>query len=116
MSGLIIPGEPRRGGLTIYVPGKYADTPGTRFVCRVPTGPRSVCGAEFTSHASLMRHLRNECVSRHEQEIRTLSLKQRMPMFQSWDPEVDAHMKKVRDRMLKEGRWHVKPNERAGFS
>ena len=115
MSGLIVPGAPRRG-LTIYVPGRYADTPGVRFVCRVPTGPRSICGAEFRSHESLVRHLRNECVSRHEEEIHTSSLRARMPVLESWDPEVDAHMKRVGERMRREGRWTVRPSERAGFS
>jgi hypothetical protein len=32
------------------------------------------------------------------------------------DLEIEAHMRRVGKRMLKEGRWTVNPNERAGFS
>jgi hypothetical protein len=32
-----------------------------------------------------------------------------------WDPEVEAHMREVGERMKREGRLTVKKNERAGF-
>jgi hypothetical protein len=39
-----------------------------------------------------------------------------MPVFEEWDPEVAAHLRKVGERMVAEGRLEVKPSERAGFS
>jgi hypothetical protein len=49
-------------------------------------------------------------------EARTERLEERMPVFDEWDPEVAAHMRKVGERMLEERRLEVKPSERAGFS
>ncbi len=105
----------RRGGLTIYVPGRHADRPACDWVCRVPKADGTMCGAEFDSEVSLVRHLR-ECVSRHEDVIQTSSLRKRVPALDDWDPEIRSHMRTVGKRMLKEGRWTVKPSERAGFS
>jgi hypothetical protein len=44
--------------------------------------------------------------------------KKRMAVFDddSWDPEIRQHMDKVGERMKREGRLVVRPNERAGFS
>lgn len=37
-------------------------------------------------------------------------------IYESDDPEVEAHLLEVGKRMRAEGRWVVRPNERAGFS
>jgi hypothetical protein len=37
------------------------------------------------------------------------------PENESTDVEVEEHLRKVGKRMLAEGRWVVKPNEKAGF-
>ena len=58
------------------------------------------------------------CASGHMDEARGERLKERMPIFdpESWDPEVERHMREVGKRMLREGRLEVKKSERAGFS
>lgn len=85
-----------------------------RFVCRVP-GPEGPCGAVFATEAGLVRHLRS-CTAAHEGEIRTGSIRHRVPALDAWDPEVEQHMRHVGRRMVAEGRMRVKPSERAGFS
>jgi hypothetical protein len=44
--------------------------------------------------------------------------KKRLAVLQpeSWDVEVEEHLRKVGERMKREGRLTVRPNERAGFS
>ena len=115
MSELWVPNRgARRGGLTIYVPGKYADRPAVDWVCRVPVnGDGDVCGAVFASEVSLVRHLR-ECTARHEDLIASGSIEKRIPILASdqWSPEAEKHLERVGERMLAEGRWHLKPNER----
>lgn len=114
---LILPGEPRRGPLQILVPRGHETKPIA--VCRVPVGGGRTCGTEFWpgQEAAFERHVR-ACVRKHEAEIHAESPRTRMPIFrpEAWDPELTAHMKRVGDRMLEEGRMTVKKNERAGFS
>lgn len=121
MSKLILPGDERaNSGMTILVPRGYetgAQGEPT-MVCRVPVGPGETClttfwpGEErqFTEHVT-------RCAKAHEAEIYEQSPRNRLAIFneESWDPEVAAHMKKVGERMLKEGRFVVHKHERAGF-
>ena len=121
MSRLILPGDsPRPGGLTILVPRGYEqpDGPEPTMVCRVPTGDGEVCGKAFYpgEERKWQRHV-GECAARHRDKIETQSPRTRLPIFsdEAWDPEISAHMRKVGDRMIREGRLEVRPNERAGF-
>lgn len=126
MSGLILPGDvPARGGLTIHVPRGY-ETPAERMedegghICRVVVDAASeeICGTVFAAdrERDYLRHLR-KCVSDHRDEIRAASPRTRMPILDpnQWDVEIDAHMREVGQRMIREGRLEVKPSERAGF-
>lgn len=117
---VILPGEERRrpsaSGLTIYVPRGYESSeaaPALIGHCLVPG-----CGAKFYRGEVLewQRHV-GWCAKKHDDEIRQASLEARMPVFdpENWDPEVERHMRRVGQRMLAEGRWTVKPSERAGF-
>jgi hypothetical protein len=58
------------------------------------------------------------CARRHLDEIRASSPRERNrggPFDpDQWDPEIDAHMKRVGERMLKEGRLEMDRSERAG--
>ena len=57
-----------------------------------------------------------QCVSDHRDEIARLSDAQRLGgVLDPMDPEIAEHMRKVGERMIREGRLEVKPNERAGF-
>ena len=122
---LILPGDPARpGGLTIAVPRGYEtsqEAPTPVAVCRVPVGGGEVCGHPFYAHEDGWRrkwiaHMA-ACAKRHEAAIHAESPKQRLPILDdaNWDPEVAAHMKKVGERMIREGRLEVLPSERAGF-
>ena len=86
---------------------------------RDPIGGCELCGVPFYDHRDTVAHLQTiehreaaEDMARYEAER-----KARLAMiYEHPDPEVQAHMEKVGKRMLEEGRWTVKPNERAGFS
>jgi hypothetical protein len=100
----IIPGPK---GLQIVIPG------------REPIGECYACDTPFFSQADVRRHLASAGhrdrieAARAEREAQ----KRRLAVFhEDDDPEISAHMREVGQRMLKEGRWTVKPNERAGFS
>jgi hypothetical protein len=112
---LIVPNRgARRGGLTIYVPGRHADNPALDFVCRIPTKD-GICGVRCDTLPAMEHHLR-VCRSRHEQEIHEGTLKERIPIMHpdSWDPEAEAYLLGVGERMIREGRWHLRKNERIG--
>jgi len=100
----------RRSGL--IVPPEYAD--------RRPAFACNVCGSQFPNEqrAVYERHV-GECARAHEAEILAMrpSVRLKGGPFdpESWDPEAEAHMRKVGERMLREGRMEVKPAERAGF-
>lgn len=124
---VILPGdaEPRTGGLTIHVPSGYADEqeaaqePGS-LVCLVIVDhdKRLMCGKVFGPHRrrAFQRHT-GRCARKHMDEIRKAALAHRVPIMDeaAWDPEVAAHMQRVGERMLREGRLTVHPSERAGF-
>ena len=101
--------------LTILVPRGYEDGQ------VVIVGRCHVCGAEFGEgeEQRWQKHV-GDCARAHIDEIRAMapSEKNRGGPFDpnNWDPEVDAHMLEVGEQMRREGRWEVKPHERAGFS
>lgn len=129
MSGLILPGGHRRRNpahaLTIHLPSGYqsgieqAEDQGGH-ICRVLVDAEEerICGTTFAldDEAGYLRHLR-QCVSDHRDVIHAASPRTKMPWLdpEAWDPEIDEHMRKVGERMLEEGRFEVKPSERAGF-
>lgn len=81
-----------------------------------PTGRCYTCGVPFFSREEGERHM-GPCARSRMDELKALRVSERLPFMdeEAWDPEVAAHLRKVGDRMLKEGRWEVKPSERAGF-
>jgi hypothetical protein len=109
-------GRKTLGGLQIVVPRDLADED-RLFVCRVPKADGSACGhVEPLDERSNLAHMR-ACVAENRESIHSQSPRRRLPaIYESVDPEVDAHMKRVGDRMRREGRLVVKPSERAGFS
>lgn len=112
MSGLILPGDaPTPGGLTILVPRGYETQGGPQ-----PIGECFVCGDAFYDRKAAERHFRR-CAMENIDELRHRSVANRLPFFNEdfWDPEIAAHMRRVGERMLREGRLTVKPSERAGF-
>lgn len=130
-SGLILPGDVARSGgrLTIHVPRGYEteqdrmadEDAGGYHVCRVLVNATTgeICGQvfELERQGDYDRH-RTGCAAEHINEIRAGSPRARMPIFDpaNWDPEVDAHMRQLGEKMRKERRLVVKPSERAGFS
>lgn len=112
IADLILPGpQPPKGGLSIWVPRGYEERP--------PTATCNMCGGAFAGEAELLRHFRT-CIlnAGHDHRAEEYEKRERLAIFQeeNWDPEVSAHLRKVGERMLAEGRWEVKPNERAGFA
>jgi hypothetical protein len=81
-----------------------------------PTGRCYTCGVPFYSREEGERHM-GPCARSRLEEIQAERKSKRLPFMdeESWDPEVAAHMRKVGERMLAEGRMEVKPSERAGF-
>lgn len=119
MSDLILPGgQPPKGRLQILVPRGHEDGDGPSMICRVPTGNGEVCGKLFYSgeERAWQRHV-GVCARRHAAEIHAESPRTKMPLFtpEAWDPELSKYMKRLGERMLREGRLVVKKNERAGF-
>jgi hypothetical protein len=85
---------------------------------RPPVGQCDLCGTPFFGERDTIAHLQTaqhriaavaEIAARHRQRER-LAL-----FYESEDPEIEAHMRTVGRRMRREGRWTVKPSERAGF-
>lgn len=131
-SGIILPGHVERAGgrLTIHVPRGYEreedyraelEDAGGYHVCRVVVNAETeeICGATWPAdqERAYLAHLRT-CVSNHRDVIHAASPRTKMPFMDpnAWDPEVEAHMREVGRRMVKERRLEVKPSERAGFS
>lgn len=111
LEDLILAGTPKpRAGLSIILP---------RGVERPATGECYLCGEMFAAGDNVVAHMK-KCVADagHDHRIEHEEKKERLAIFSedAWDPEVAAHLRKVGERMLAEGRWEVKPNERAGFS
>lgn len=121
MSGLLL--DPRTGrpetrapGLTLYVPQGYEDEDPYPLKCLVPG-----CGARFSiDHKPLWERHVGECARANLDALREISpvARQKGTVFDedSWDPELAEHMRGVGERMQREGRMEVRPNERAGFS
>jgi hypothetical protein len=87
----------------------------------VMVGVCHTCDARFYrgQEEDWQRHV-GDCARAHLGEIMAARAehKKRMAVFDddSWDPEIRQHMDKVGERMKREGRLVVRPNERAGFS
>jgi hypothetical protein len=87
----------------------------------VMVGVCTTCEARFYrgQEEDWQRHV-GPCARAHLGEIMDAraAKKKRLAALQpeSWDPEIRAHMDKVGERMKREGRLVVRPNERAGFS
>jgi hypothetical protein len=107
---VLLPGEREGRSPVIYVPKGYEDGQVP------PKGKCNVCGTLFFPGDDEVAHFRAH-VKHDMDEIQSHKIQNRMPIFDeaSWDPEIAAHMKKVGERMLREGRLEVKKNERAGF-
>lgn len=76
-----------------------------------PTGHCNVCGEDlYGGVRSGQQHIA-ACARAHLDELRAAA---RPPVFDdsTVDTEVEAHMKKVGARMLREGRLVMRPNER----
>jgi hypothetical protein len=97
----------RRSGL--IVPPEYAD--------RRPAFRCNVCGAEFPNEqrGSWQRHV-GECARVHAAEIEAMrpSVRNKGGPFdpENWNPDAEAHLRKVGKRMLREGRMTLKRNEK----
>lgn len=120
--GVVLGGHHRPRGLEIIVPRQYAETVVVGKCMVVVNGDtQQLCGATFYAgqEERWQRHV-GECARRHINEILSCSPRERnrgTPFDEeSWDPEVDAHMRKIGQRMLKDGDFEVKPRERAGHS
>jgi hypothetical protein len=96
------------------IPGAYG-----LILVRDPIGQCDLCGTPFFSHRDLRAHFATpEHRDAVEAEIAERRAQQKRLAFlhESDDPEVEAHLREVGKRMRAEGRWEVKPSERAGFS
>lgn len=102
--------------LTLWLPGTVAGA----YVCRAIIDGQTgeTCGQSFDDAASLQKHA-IKCASAHIDEIRLASPihKARGTVLDEdqWDPEVQRHMLRVGERMVKTGDYTIKPRERAGF-
>jgi hypothetical protein len=88
-------------------------------VCRVPVNDDGdLCGRLFyeDENRAFQAHT-IKCVQANRAHIEALVKARTLDgLLVPWDPEVAEHMRKVGETMKREGRWEVKPNERAGFS
>lgn len=92
--------------LNIWIPPEY----------REPNGHCNVCGEDlFGTVGDMQKHMA-ACARAHLDEIRAAapSATRKGGPFdpELWDPEAEAHLRKVGERMLKEGRLEMLPNER----
>lgn len=97
----------------MFVPRGYEDGP-VRVV-----GTCNICGQRFEEEGAeqaWQEHV-GACAKQHMDRIQADVEKRRKSIFNAdaWDPEIRAHMDKVGERMIEEGRLEVRPNERAGF-
>jgi ABC-type histidine transport system ATPase subunit len=93
------------------------------FMNRPAIGYCGICETPFYTEKGMRAHLRSgghaaqvEIERAAQQEKRERLAIFYDPESTGSDPEIAEHLKKVGQRMLKEGRWEVKRNERAGFS
>ena len=119
-SGLLLPNAGAARGMagTIYLP-PGSDMIPKKWTCRCPTEGGGVCGEQFDMDDvdRFTRHVLR-CRERNEEAIHKASPRTRQPLLDpnSWDPEIETHMRKVGRRMRREGRMVILPRERAGFS
>lgn len=117
MSRVILPGEAQRakGGLQIHLPRSVREQL-EREQERI--GACLVCGARFYrgQETTWTRHV-GECARANMDRLIAESPRTLMPILQpeAWDPEIEAHMRKLGKKMTAEDRLEVKPHERAGF-
>jgi hypothetical protein len=102
----------------LFVPGVTRDDEEPSYVCTVPVADGEICGRCWYDgeERAYQAHV-GRCAREHMDQINRERLAARAPAFdeETWDPEIAEHMRKVGERMLKEGRLTVNPNERAGF-
>ena len=99
----------------LFLPGLHGAEP--TMICRVPTGEGEICGRLYYpgEEREWQKHC-GECARKHMDAIQAERPSVRLPaIYESWDPEVEEHMRRVGERMKKEGRLTVHPSERAGF-
>jgi hypothetical protein len=86
---------------------------------REPIGACDLCEVPFYSHRDLRAHFQTPGHREQAQaaiEAEQARKKRLALIYESTDPEVEEHLLKVGKKMRAEGRWTVKPSERAGFS
>lgn len=110
--GVILNANPSSGGnLQIIVPRGYEDE-------KVLIGGCLVCGAKFYrgQEAIWQRHV-VKCATSNIDELRASAPSEtnKGTIFDPADRDADLerHFREVGERMRREGRWDVKPNERA---
>lgn len=94
-------------------------TPFGLILVREPIGACHLCEVPFFDHRDLRAHFAT--VEHREAAQAAITAEQdrkkRLAMiYESDDPEIERHLLDVGKKMLAEGRWEVKPNEKAGFS
>lgn len=107
---IILPGD-RPAGLGLLIPRDAAP----KYRCSVPTGDDETCGAMFYEgeERKYERHV-GRCARQHRDAIEANSPKVKMPIFfdpEQWDPEYEAYMRGVGQRMKAEGRVEQRRNE-----
>lgn len=110
MSGGILLG----GDNTVRAPSNLL-LPGYEYIvgrCLVPG-----CGATFREgeEAAWEKHV-GQCARSNLDAIREVIAAKEKGPFADFDPEVSAHLRRVGERMLREGRLTIRPNEAAGHS
>lgn len=107
------PSKPDR--LTIHVPAQYAQYADEPLIghCTVPG-----CGARFYKGQEdvWQKHV-GDCARRNMDRIQAEVDAHRASPFNErhWDPEVAQHLRKVGERMKREGRYELLPSEAAGM-
>lgn len=95
------------------LPGRFA-----LIIPRPQIGFCDVCEVPFFTDRDVRQHMGSP---EHEDGVqRAREAEQRSRallafMHEDPDPEITEHMRKVGERMRREGRWVVHPNEKAGF-
>jgi hypothetical protein len=81
-----------------------------------PNGYCSICDMDLWGSVGDLQAPMAACVRANIDEIRAQapSVKHKGGPFdpENWNPDAEAHLKKVGERMLKEGRLEMLPNER----
>lgn len=85
---------------------------------RDPIGQCDLCEKPFFSHRDLRAHfatIEHREAAQVEIQAEAERRKRLAMIYESTDPEIERHLLGVGKKMLAEGRWTVKPSERAGF-